>query len=118
MYEIVKAIEDQWREDGPRTELWLYWRIAHRRNSSQVHGGASPYADAAQHLFEEGFSENPRLLRRRVCRRTLFSALWVYGQFFGLIFDHIDDAKRAEFDDLWVRVHALSVGVAGRPDGG
>jgi hypothetical protein len=51
MYALVQAIENQWPEGRFRNELWMYWRIGQRRNSSQVHGGAGPYADSLRHLF-------------------------------------------------------------------
>jgi Family of unknown function (DUF5677) len=109
MYDLVEAIEDQWAEGRDRDDLWFFWRIIHRWNSSQVHGGSGAYADAARHLFGEELSRNPGFVGARQVGGPLLSALWLSANLFGLVFDYIDDSRRDEFNALWFQVHARSV---------
>jgi hypothetical protein len=80
MYALLKSIETQWGEGRSRDDLWLHWRIGQRRNSSQVHGGAGPCADAARHLFGGKLSENPGFVGADQVGEPLASAIWIYGQ--------------------------------------
>jgi len=85
VHSLVEACEGLWIDERGRRELWQYYRVAHRFNSSQIHSGSYPLARTALAITGEVDGVDIGFHGPRTIIRPLGAASWIFAQMLGLL---------------------------------
>jgi hypothetical protein len=92
MWDLVSEIEQLWRDDEGREQLWRFYELAHRANNQKLHLSSFSLNRIVRAREEGGevvfrYQASPSIEPGSPVAPALFGAFWIYWQLTSLIWD-------------------------------